>query len=75
VPWGQDDLDDLDLRIELFESLEAPGQFTARIWRVEYYRLQSTFPQQESGDTPAHMPSDELILKEFTVQHGAPVVQ
>ena len=59
-----DDLDTLQLRIELFESLEAPKHFSARIWRIEFYRLQSTFPQLSSG-APSHTPSDELIMKEF----------
>lgn len=67
LPEG-DDLEHLELRIELFESLEAPGHFSARLWRIEFYRLQSTFPQLPGPDgesTPTHHPSDELILKEF----------
>jgi hypothetical protein len=61
VPFDEDD--ELSLRIELFEALAPRGHFSARIWRLEYYRIQSTFPQLEG--VPAHLPSDEVILKEF----------
>jgi len=56
--------DELLLRIELFESLAHARHYCARIWRLEHYRIQSTFPQV-AGGLPAHQPSDELILKEF----------
>jgi len=56
--------DELLLRFELFESLAQPRHYSARIWRLEYYRIQSTFPQLPGGK-PKHDPSDEVILKEF----------
>lgn len=56
--------DELTLRIELFESVAKARHYSARIWRLEHYRIQSTFPQI-AGGAPAHQPSDELILKEF----------
>jgi hypothetical protein len=51
------------LRLEILEKVTQPGLFRARVWRIESYRLQSTFPQ-ENGE-PSHAPSDELILKDF----------
>lgn len=56
--------DELMLRIELFESVAHARHYCARIWRLEFYRIQSTFPQV-AGGLPAHRPSDELILKQF----------
>ncbi len=54
--------DDIVLRVEL---LQRQGElvYRVRIWRIEFFRLQSTFPQ-ENGE-PRHAPSDEAILKEF----------
>jgi hypothetical protein len=54
----------LSLRIELFESLAKPRHYCATIWRLEFYRIQSTFPQV-AGGKPAHQPSDEQILRVF----------
>jgi hypothetical protein len=56
--------EELTLRIEVYESLVRPRCFTARVWRLELYRIQATFPQA-AGGRPAHDPSDEMILKEF----------
>lgn len=58
------DDEELTLRIEIFESVARARHYSARVWRLEYYRIQSTFPQVGRGQ-PAHEPSDELILKEF----------
>ena len=55
--------DELTLRLEFFQDLLGPDLFSARIWRLEHYRLQSTFPQRDG--VPEHCPSDEIILKEF----------
>jgi hypothetical protein len=55
--------EDLELRVELFEALAKPRHYGARLWRIERFRIQSTFPQVEGQ--PAHRPSDEVILKEF----------
>ena len=61
VQLADDDL--AMLRLEILEKVAQPGSFRARVWRIESYRLQSTFPQ-ENGE-PSHSPSDELILKDF----------
>jgi len=61
VPLTDDDV--ATLRLEILEEATQPGAFRARFWRIESYRLQSTFPQ-ENGE-PSHPPSDELILKDF----------
>ena len=55
--------EEIHLRIEIFRCLHPGDQYCARVWRYEYYRIQSTFPQ--TADNPLHAPSDELILKEF----------
>ena len=55
--------EELTLRLEIFEHLNESGVFSARLWRIEHYRIQPTFPQVDG--MPAHQPSDELILKEF----------
>lgn len=42
-------------------SLPLPkGPCRVRVWRREYFRLQSTFPQSEAR--PTHAPSDHEIL-------------
>lgn len=61
VPFKEEEL---TLRIEIFESMAQSRKYCARIWRLEYYRLQPTFPQGDDGQ-PVHGPSDELVLKEF----------
>jgi hypothetical protein len=38
------------------------GKFTARLWRVERFRVQPSFPQQDG--TPSHLASDEALLVE-----------
>ena len=55
--------DELELRVELFEALARPRHYMARLWRIERFRIQPTFPQLDHQ--PAHLPSDESILKEF----------
>ena len=55
--------DDLLLRVEVFQCLQPSGHYLARIWRLDHFRVQSTFPQ--SHGVPLHSPSDEVILKEF----------
>lgn len=55
--------EELVLRIEFFQNLVESDLFSVRMWRLEHYRLQSTFPQRDG--VPDHCPSDEVILKEF----------
>lgn len=53
--------DGFSVRIELFRNITSSGWFRAHLWRTEFYRLQSTFPQKQPSGQPAHHPSDELI--------------
>jgi hypothetical protein len=57
------DDDHLILRIEIFETISNPRHYSVRVWRLEHYRIQPTFPQLDGA--PVHAPSDEFILKEF----------
>ena len=54
---------ELILRVEIFESLSKPNHYCAPVWRLEHYRIQSTFPQLAGA--PSHPPSDEVILRKF----------
>ncbi len=47
-------------RVEIYQAADRPDLFRCRVWQSESYRIQSTFPQ--SGGTPAHEPSDEVVL-------------
>jgi len=40
--------------------------FRANIWRDESFRIQSTFPQNPSTGRPAHDPSDEGVLIDWS---------
>ena len=61
----EDEGDEFSLRIELFRSLTNKKLFRYRAWRNEFFRIQSTFPQSNSGN-PKHEPSDETILVGFS---------
>ena len=65
---GEDE-DHIPLRIELFQSLSNKTLFRYKTWRSEFFRIQSTFPRDESGIKSLHPPSDEIILVEFGVKH------
>ena len=52
------------LRLEIFRSLEDNCRFRAHIWRTEFFRIQSTFPQEDGK--PSHQTSDEEILVDFS---------
>jgi hypothetical protein len=54
--------DHFSLRVELFQDISNAQRFRARIWRLEMYRIQSTFPQNETDGQPADQPSDESIF-------------
>ncbi len=54
--------DHFSLRVELFQDISDAQRFRARIWRLEMYRIQSTFPQNETDGQPADQPSDESIF-------------
>ncbi len=53
-------------RIELFRDVSEPTGYRAYIWQLEMYRIQSTFPRDESGRVPLDGPSDEGLLIERT---------
>jgi hypothetical protein len=40
--------------------------FHADIWRHEFYRIQSTFPQNPTTGRPKHQSSDEVILTDWS---------
>lgn len=54
--------DTLHFRVEIIKRTRHK-QLDARVWRYEFFRLQSTFPQSSKGK-PLHEPSDELVLVE-----------
>jgi len=58
--------DSFALRVELFEDKTRRRTFRANIWRNEFYRIQSTFPQNASTAQPEHQPSDEVILIDWS---------
>lgn len=61
VETRADDADPINLRADLFRD-DGASIYRARLWEIEPYRIQSTFPQ-EAG-TPLHEPSDEFLLVE-----------
>ena len=61
------------VRLEILAGRTERTRFRLRFWRLESYRLQSTFPQDADG-RPAHGLSDELILKEWE-SLPAPVIE
>jgi hypothetical protein len=50
--------DGIRLRVEIFRVKR--GVYGGRLWRIEHYRIQPTFPQQNSKPKVAY--ADELIL-------------
>jgi len=53
------------IRIELYQGIADGSWFRCRVWQVEFYRIQSTFPQ-DGGRRPRHCPSDEMILVDWS---------
>ncbi|MDF3064990.1 MAG: hypothetical protein K0R38_591 [Polyangiaceae bacterium] len=51
------------MRLELFESVNVPGRFRARLSQLEFFRIKPTFPQ--TGGEPSSFGADERIWKEF----------
>ena len=60
--------DGFNLRIELFRALSSQNHFRAHIRRSEFYRIQSTFPQDHETHKPVDPPSDELIFIDYSTQ-------
>ena len=54
-------------RFEILRSIEQQDLFRCRVWQLEFFRLQSTFPQ--SDGQPAHEPSDHRVLVEWDGPH------
>ena len=57
----------LPTRFEILRSMEQPDFFRCRVWQLEFFRLQSTFPQL--GGKPAHEPSDHCVLVDWDGPH------
>jgi hypothetical protein len=60
------DVDAFTLRLELFQDETDDRRFKVGVWRTEFFRIQSTFPQAESTGEPEHHPSDEVILVDWS---------
>jgi hypothetical protein len=54
-------------RIEILRDTERQDLFRCRVWQLELFRIQSTFPQ--SGGKPAHEPSDHSLIVEWDGPH------
>jgi hypothetical protein len=52
--------DEVRLRVEILRKAGNRARFTATVWRIEFYRVQPTFPQQDGR--PASAGADEQIL-------------
>src|SRR5579859_4379723 len=60
------DVDSFTLRLELFQDEADDRRFKVGIWRTEFFRIQSTFPQSALTGDPEHHPSDEVILVDWS---------
>ena len=60
------DVDTFTLRLELFQDDEDDRRFKVGMWRTEFFRIQSTFPQAASTGGPEHDPSDEVVLVDWS---------
>jgi hypothetical protein len=53
------------VRIELYRDKEDEAHFRARVWLLETFRIQPTFPQNEQG-LPQDEVADEDVLVEWS---------
>jgi hypothetical protein len=53
------------VRIELYQDQEEETHFRARVWLLETFRIQPTFPQTEQG-LPQDDAGDEDVLVEWS---------
>ena len=54
-------------RFEILRAIEQPDLFRCHVWQLEFFRIQSTFPQ--SDGEPADQPSDHRVLVEWDGPH------
>ena len=54
-------------RIEIFRATDRKDFFRCRVWQLESFRIQSTFPQKRGR--PAHEPSDHRLIVEWQGPH------
>jgi len=54
------DGESLDYRIDVMETMGEAQRFRVRVYRYEFFRIQSTFPQKRGR--PSDQPSDEQII-------------
>jgi hypothetical protein len=64
--------EELLLRVEVWKSLATPVRFSARVWRIDSYRIRPTFPQREG--IPSHRCSDELLAVEDAIFGSNPAL-
>jgi hypothetical protein len=57
------------VRIELYRDKEDETHFRARVWLLETFRVQPTFPQSDEG-LPQDDPGDEDVLVEWSYNLG-----
>ena len=53
------------VRVEIYRDDEDEANFRARVWLLETFRIQPTFPQNEAGG-PQDQAADEEVLIEWT---------
>lgn len=56
--------DSLEFRLEILQSRTKPARYRAALSRLESYRVQSTFPQQDGR--PSDHPSDERVWVDWS---------
>ena len=56
--------DSFPMRIDVLQDIANPNQFRCRIWKLEFYRIQPTFPQDNDGE-PLPFSADELIWTDW----------
>ena len=57
------------VRIELYRDQEDEAHFRARVWLLETFRIQPTFPQSDEG-APQEDAGDEDVLVEWSYNLG-----
>ena len=61
IKMGSKGEGELRFRVEILRSREGRRtRFEARVWRLEFYRIQPSFPQRDGQ--PSDHPSDEQIM-------------